>query len=43
MPRLLSILLLCLLAAPTVAAAQDNPYSTFNKFAYSRVKDILLR
>ena len=47
-------ILLCLLATAAVAFAQenppkaatpppDNPYSTFNKFAYKRLKDILLR
>lgn len=35
-------LLICL-ALPTAALAQDNPLSTFNKGAYARVKDILLR
>jgi uncharacterized damage-inducible protein DinB len=36
-------LLICLLALPAAALAQDNPLSTFNKGAYARVKDILLR
>jgi uncharacterized damage-inducible protein DinB len=38
-------LLICLLALPAAALAQDNPnpFSTFNKIAYARVKDILLR
>lgn len=40
-------LLICLLAPAAVAFAQDkapdNPLSTFNKLAYERVKDILLR
>ena len=35
--------LICLLALPAAALAQDNPLSTFNKGAYARVKDILLR
>lgn len=36
-------LLICLLATAAVASAQDNPLSTWNKLAYGRVKDILLR
>ena len=36
-------LLICLMALPAAALAQDNPLSTFNKGAYARVKDILLR
>jgi uncharacterized damage-inducible protein DinB len=41
-------LLICLLALPAVALSQENrsqenPLSTFNKGAYGRVKDILLR
>lgn len=42
-------LLLCLLALPAVVSAQanpeanSNPYSTFNKVAYQRVQDILIR
>jgi uncharacterized damage-inducible protein DinB len=35
--------LICFLALPAAALAQDNPLSTFNKGAYTRVKDILLR
>jgi len=36
-------LLICLLATAAVASAQENPLSTWNKVAYGRVKDILLR
>ncbi len=36
-------LLICFLATAAVAPAQDNPLSTWNKVAYTRVKDILLR
>jgi uncharacterized damage-inducible protein DinB len=45
-------LLICLLATgavavsqnkPAAAPSQDNPLSTFNKFAYAHEKDILLR
>jgi len=45
-------LLICLLATaavavsqnkPAAAPSQDNPFSTFNKFAYAHEKDILLR
>ena len=36
-------LLICLLATAAVASAQDNPLSTWNKLAYGRLKDILLR
>ena len=46
-------LLICLLASAAVAVSQDkpataapsqdNPLSTFNKYAYGRVKDVLLR
>jgi uncharacterized damage-inducible protein DinB len=36
-------LLICLLALPAAALAQDNPLSTFNKGAYARTKDYLLR
>jgi uncharacterized damage-inducible protein DinB len=41
-------LLLCLLASATLIAQdqakdQANPFSAFNKFAYSRMQDILLR
>ena len=45
-------LLICLLATvgvavsqdkPAAAPSQDNPLSTFNKYTYGRVKDILLR
>src|SRR5271165_3357976 len=44
--------LICLLATagvavsqnkPAAAPSQDNPLSTFNKFAYAHVKDVLLR
>lgn len=37
------MLLMCLLALPAAALAQDNPLSTFNKGAYTRTKDMLLR
>jgi uncharacterized damage-inducible protein DinB len=37
------LLLISLLASAGVAPAQDNPYSSFNKFLYSGVKTILLR
>ena len=53
MPTLLRTLLLCLLAPAVVAVAQnkpvamapsqDNPLSTYNKYVYGHVKDILLR
>ena len=45
-------LLICLLATAALAVSQDkpaaapspdNPLSTFNKYAYARVKDVLLR
>jgi uncharacterized damage-inducible protein DinB len=36
-------LLISLLATAALATAQDNPLSTFNKMAYGRVKDNLLR
>ena len=36
-------LLVCLLALPAVAWSQDNPLSAFNKGAYGRTKDVLLR
>jgi uncharacterized damage-inducible protein DinB len=36
-------LLICLLASAAVALAQDNPLSAFNKLAYERVQDVLLR
>lgn len=36
-------LLICLLATAAVAMAQENPLSAFNKVAFARVKDILLR
>jgi uncharacterized damage-inducible protein DinB len=39
---LLPALLICLLA-PAAASAQDNPLSTWNKFAYGHVKTILIR
>ena len=35
--------LICLFALAAVAMAQDNPLSTFNKVAYGRVQDVLLR
>jgi uncharacterized damage-inducible protein DinB len=37
--------LICVLALPAAALAQDNPnpLSTFNKIAYTRVKDLLVR
>ncbi len=36
-------LLICLLVPTAVAVAQENPLSTFNKGAYGKVKEILLR
>jgi uncharacterized damage-inducible protein DinB len=36
------IFLVCLLAPAAVAAAQDNPLSTYNKQVYSGLKQILL-
>jgi uncharacterized damage-inducible protein DinB len=36
-------LVICLLASAALATAQENPLSTFNKMAYGRVKDTLLR
>jgi uncharacterized damage-inducible protein DinB len=35
-------LLMCLLATATVALAQDNPFSAFNKLAYGQMKVWLL-
>ena len=53
MRTFLPILLMCLVASMTVAVAQDkpastapaqeNPFSTFNKHVYERLKNILLR
>ncbi len=40
---LLPALLLCLLAPAAGAAAQDNPFSTWHKGAYSYVQAVLLR
>jgi uncharacterized damage-inducible protein DinB len=40
---LLPALLLCLLAPAAGAAAQDNPFSTWHKSAYSYVQAVLLR
>jgi uncharacterized damage-inducible protein DinB len=37
------LLPICLLATAAVALAQDNPYSGFNKVAYTRVKSVVLR
>ena len=36
-------LLVCVLALPAAALAQDNPLSTFDKNAYARTKDYVLR
>jgi len=36
-------ILVCLLALPAVAWSQDNPLSAFNKVAYGRTKEVLLR
>ncbi len=36
-------LLICFVAATAVVSAQENPLSGFNKNAYGRVKDTLLR
>ena len=43
MRRLLLIVLICMLGSAAVAQTQGNPLSEFNKRAYGRVKDILLR
>jgi hypothetical protein len=37
------VILICALAVPAAALAQDNPLSAFNKGAYARTKNILLR
>jgi len=42
MRTVLRVLLICLVV-PAALLAQDNPLSSWNKKAYSRVKDILLR
>jgi len=42
MRTVLRVLLICLVA-PAALLAQDNPLSSWNKKAYGRVKDILLR
>jgi uncharacterized damage-inducible protein DinB len=42
MRRLLQMLVIGVLASAAVAMAQDNPFSTWNKAAYGRVKQILL-
>src|SRR5215470_426799 len=42
MRKLLQALAIGVLASATVATAQDNPFSTFNKKAYGRVKQMLL-
>ena len=34
--------LLCLLLAASLVSAQENPFSTFNKAAYARLKGILI-
>ena len=43
MPKVLPTILLCLFASATIAQAQDNPLSAFNKRGYGRTKNILLR
>jgi len=43
MRTILRTLLVCLLVPASVAMAQDNPFSTFNKVAYARVTGMLLR
>jgi uncharacterized damage-inducible protein DinB len=40
---LLSALLICLLAPAAVAAAQESPFSAWNKMAYGYVQAVLLR
>ncbi len=42
MRKLLRTLIIVVLASATVAMAQDNPFSTWNKGAYARVSQILL-
>ena len=42
MRKLLRILAIAVLASAAVGVAQDNPFSTWNKVAYTRVKQILL-
>jgi uncharacterized damage-inducible protein DinB len=46
MPKLLPIILLCVIAMPAVSQekqSSDNPFSTSNKRGYERTKGILLR
>lgn len=43
MRTILRIAVICLLVPATGALAQDNPFSSWNKKAYDRVKDVLLR
>ena len=43
MRTLLRTLVICLLAPATVALAQDNPLSAYNKHVYGGVKNVLLR
>jgi uncharacterized damage-inducible protein DinB len=42
MRSVLRFSVICLLLAGAVASAQDNPFSTWNKAAYARLKTILL-
>ena len=43
MRTLLRVVLICFLAPSALAVSQSNPLSTFNKGAYDRLKDILVR
>jgi uncharacterized damage-inducible protein DinB len=43
MRTVLRVVLICLLAPSAFAISQSNPLSTFNKGAYDRLKDILVR
>jgi uncharacterized damage-inducible protein DinB len=42
MRKILRLLFICLVLAATVAAAQENPFSTFNRSAYTRIKGIMV-
>ena len=42
MRTILRLLLVCLVLMATVAAAQENPFSTFNRSAYTRLKGIMV-
>lgn len=43
MRRLVRAVLICVLGSAAVAQSQGNPFSDFNKGAYARVKNVLLR